>query len=465
MNYFSILTIIFLNLNLYAKSADEINAFIKSQKFKDKNLGLLLTVEGKTLYELNSDKLMTPASLTKIFTGGAILSQMPMNTKFSTELLSKGTIENGNLKGSLCLKGAGDPAFVSEKMWFLVNELTRNEINKIEGDLIVDATKFDNELFDSGRDSVRVDRAFDAPISAMSFNWNSVNVFVRPAKKVGDNALVYIDPINTYIELENKVKTSKDKKAINVERVKVNDHDKIIVTGTIPVNSSEFVAYKSITNPNLWAGNHLIQFLKQRNIELKGNIKMGKCEENSIKLASVDSKYLNEIVGDMLKYSNNFVAEMLAKNLAAQKAPEKSASMKDGIEEIKKFIDLVGIKRADYQLENVSGLTRENKFSAQQIVKTLIFVRNDFQIFPEYLSGLPIAGIDGTLKNRFKNNTDYTVRAKTGYLDGVVGLAGFVGRKNKAPIIFAFMYNGDYEQALEARKLFDGIIERVSKWD
>jgi D-alanyl-D-alanine carboxypeptidase/D-alanyl-D-alanine-endopeptidase (penicillin-binding protein 4) len=164
----------------------------------------------------------------------------------------------------------------------------------------------------------------------------------------------------------------------------------------------------------------------------------------------------------MLKFSNNFVAEMLAKNLAAEKNKLVPAKMKDGIEEIKKYLDSLEIKRSDYVLENVSGLTRDNRFSPKQLAVVLSSIRNDFLTFPEFLSGLPIAGIDGTLKNRMKNpNGESVVRAKTGYLDGVVGLAGYVGRKNKSPLVFVFIFNGNYEHGIAARPLFDDLINHL----
>jgi D-alanyl-D-alanine carboxypeptidase/D-alanyl-D-alanine-endopeptidase (penicillin-binding protein 4) len=89
-------------------------------------------------------------------------------------------------------------------------------------------------------------------------------------------------------------------------------------------------------------------------------------------------------------------------------------------------------------------------------------IKNDFLVFPEFLSGFPIAGVDGTLKNRMKNKVEQSlVRAKTGYLDGVVGLAGYIGRKNDSPLIFVFIYNGDYNHGIAARPLFDDLINQL----
>lgn len=447
--------------------ADELNTILKSiikkHHFNESTLGLYIEDDGKEIFNINAAKMMVPASLTKIVTGAAILNNLPLNKKFETKLLVKNQIIEGKLQGDLCLKGGGDPAFVSEKMWFLVNELMRTELKTIEGDLIVDAARFDDELYDIGRESVRVDRAFDAPISAASFNWNSANIFIRPGKVAGTSAQIILDPVSDYLELENRVKTVSKSGVKNLEasRVKTGDHDKIIVSGSISLDAGEAVIYKSISNPNLWIGMHLKEFLKQRGITLKGKVQVGGCENSWNVIASAPSKNLIEITSDMLKFSNNFVAEMMAKNLAAEEGM-LPAKMKDGIEQIKKYMDGLGFERKDYILENVSGLTRNNRFSAKQLALILNTIKNNFLLFPEFASGLPIAGVDGTLKNRLKKNINEQalVRAKTGYLDGVVGLAGYIGRKNNSPLIFVFMFNGDFQQGMAARPLFDELINQ-----
>lgn len=457
------LVFLFTSANVFAVTEADFKKLIKKHHFNESTLGLYVEADGKSVIDINGGKSMVPASLTKIVTGGAILTKIPLNKKFVTELWSKAPIEGTSLKGALCLKGGGDPSFVSEKMWFLGNEFVRTGIKTIDGDLIIDATRFDSEAFDAGRDSVRVDRAYDAPISAMSFNWNSVNVFIRPGDTVNGPAKIFLDPVSDYLELENKTKTVEKSgvKSIEVSRVRLGLKDKIIITGSISKNANEAVVYKSISNPTLWTASHLKEFLKERNIIVKGVVKEGECEASSKVLASVSSKNLNEITSDMLKFSNNYVAEMLVKNLAAETVT-KNASMKDGIEAIKTYLDQVGLRRSDYILENVSGLTRDNRFTPKQLALVLTNIKNDFLVFPEFLSGLPIAGVDGTMKNRLKGGLSL-VRAKTGYLDGVVGLAGYIGRQDKGPLVFVFLFNGGFDQGLAARPLFDDLISELLK--
>lgn len=460
-----VLTFVITSQFSYAESLnDRLRAVIKKHHFAEQSLGIYIEDEGKEVFNVNASRLMIPASLTKIVTGAAVLNALPMNKKFETKILAKNPINAGVLKGDLCFKGGGDPSFVSEKMWYLVNELKRTDLITVEGDLRIDATRFDSELFDVGRDATRVDRAFDAPVTAASFNWNSTNIFIRPGDKAGMPAKIFLDPENEYLKLENKTKTVSKSgvKTLSASRIQSGEYDKIIVSGSVSENASETVIYKSVSNPNLWTGYHLKEFLKQRGIIVKGKIKVAECDAEAYTLATSPSKNLNEMTSDMLKFSNNFVAEMLTKNLAAENS-STPARMKDGIEEIKKYMDLLGFTRKDYVLENVSGLTRDNRFSAKQLVFVLNTIKNDFLIFPEFSAGLPIAGVDGTMKNRMKNNEkdQSLVRAKTGYLDGVVGLAGYVGRKNNSPLIFVFMFNGNYEQGLAARPLFDDLINQL----
>jgi D-alanyl-D-alanine carboxypeptidase/D-alanyl-D-alanine-endopeptidase (penicillin-binding protein 4) len=464
---FLILILTQVSVSYAEELTTKLKSIIKKHHFNENTLGLYIEEEGSEIFNINASQMMIPASLTKIVTGAAVLNSLPLNTKFETKLMAKNKIVNGVLSGDLCLKGGGDPSFVSETMWFLVNELKRTELISIQGDLVVDSSRFDNELFDSGRESVRVDRAFDAPISAASFNWNSTNIYIRPGASAGLPAKIFLDPQSDYLELENRTQTTLKSgiKTIQAKRVKVLDHDKIIVSGSISLDGEEAVIYKSISNPDLWVGMHLKEFLKQRGINIKGKVKVGSCATDSTSLAESSSKKLNEIISDMLKFSNNFVAEMLAKNLSAENSTTP-ARMKDGIEEIKKYMDSLGLKRKDYVLDNVSGLTRDNRFSTKQLALVLNKVQNNFLLFPEFASGLPIAGVDGTLKNRMKSKTEdkteqNLVRAKTGYLDGVVGLAGFVGRKNNSPLIFVFIFNGDYQQGLAARPLFDDLINQL----
>ncbi len=415
---------------------------------------------GPVLIDHNSQVLRIPASITKIITASAILSYLPPGTKFKTFLSSRAKIENGILKGDLFLVGGGDPSFVSEKMWFLVNNFVRTGIREIEGNIIVDDSLFDRVRFDSTRESSRVDRAYDAPVGAMSFNWNSMNVFIRPGQKNGDPALVFLDPENEYLKLNNKVKTvSKGSAKIDVDRSwnKQTKSEIVTVKGTIGKNQKEHVVFANVTQPELWAGANLISFLAQRGIKVKGEVVSGKTPASAEILAESESKPIEMMLADMNKFSNNFVAEMLTKNLSV--APGHPATLAKGISKIQNHLKELGFTEKDFKVINPSGLTRDNKSTAYAMWKLLTIREKDFSSMPEFLNSLPISGVDGTLKNRMKQGKSYRqIRAKTGWLKGVVSLAGYASDLEGHPTSFAFIYNGPGDQ-LRARDVMDQIFE------
>jgi D-alanyl-D-alanine carboxypeptidase/D-alanyl-D-alanine-endopeptidase (penicillin-binding protein 4) len=410
------------------KLVARLKADIAGSKIKSSEIGVWVGSEADTFFAHDADSAMIPASLSKLVTLGSVLHELRPGFKFKTTLVSDSKISDGRVQGDLYLKGAGDPSFVSENMWFLVNELTRTGVTKVEGDIIVDDSRFDQVRWGDDRQEERVDRAYDAPVGAMSMNWNSVSVYVRPGDKAGEKAQVFADVMSPYIRVKNESKTVASGRGITitVERAGEKDFvgDVIVVSGAIALGHPEKVFYKNITQPDLWAGNNLVEFLKQRGISVKGGVRIGRAPAKGAVLATSESKPLSLIAADMAKWSNNYVAEMLVKNMAAEAGGQ--GSMVAGMVQVRKYLEHAGLKQGSFEFVNAAGLTRKNRLSARQIGLVLEHVRKDFSIFPEFLSALPIAGVDGTLRNRMKQSPgENWVRAKTGLLNGVVGLAGF----------------------------------------
>lgn len=452
----------------------KLQRIIDGSGFKKSDLGLVAThfgVGGETdLIDINGGKRMIPASLTKVVTAAAALEYLGPTQKFETELWSPAVIEDGVLKGDLILKGGGDPGFVSESMWFLVNEFVRTGVKIIEGGIVVDDGKFDNIRFDPGREPSRVDRAYDAPIGAMSFNWNAVNIFVRPGEKKGGKALTFADPENTYIVLKNETTTGAKGSGnkIAISRLGVKDEasqmksgDVVMARGSLGLDSPEVVVYKNISQPDLWSGNNLLSFLRQRGIVVKGNVSSRPGAARGTKLAKAESKPVSSMVTDMLKFSNNFVAEMLTKNMAAASGVT-GVSMEQGMQRIRMYLESIGVKKSDYILTNPSGLSRDNQMRPKDLQQVLNSARRKFEYFPEYIGGFPISGLDGTLKRRMHEpGVKQQIRAKTGLLNGVVGLAGFAADRDGGITTFVFVYNGNSKSEEKARNFFDQLAENL----
>lgn len=442
---------------LRAKPSD-LPDMVKKSKFKGDGLVVVAGYDSQQFFaDINSDKKLIPASITKLVTAAAVLHHFPPGSKFKTGIWTDGKIDNNVLKGNLYLKGGGDPSFVSENLWYLVNIFIRNRISKIEGKIIVDDSLFDRVRFDPSREDIRVDRAYDAPTGAMSFNWNSVNIFVRPGAKAGETAAVFADPENEYIKLVSTVVTGSKGGSHSVIVDRSDDPkgpgDLLRVSGKIPAENKELVIYKNITKPDIWSGYNLKSFLSQRGVEVTGAVEAGVVPTSARMLAEAEGKEIQEIITDMNKFSNNYVAEMLTKAVGA--IYELPGSIPKGMIYLNSYMKSLGIEEAQYQLKNPSGLTRENKITGNAMWKLLFEMQKQFRVQSEFLSSLPIAGIDGTLKNRMKGTpAEGMVRAKTGSLTGVVSMAGYAGRKDGSAIPFVFIYNGSADES-EVRAFFD----------
>lgn len=442
-----------------ADLTNRVEKAFKKHGMSGSSLSVSVFKKGKEIVDINANKKLIPASVTKLFTALAVLEHIPPGTKFSTRLVSTAKVEDGQLKGDLYLVGGGDSGFVSETMWYLVNVFKREGIKTIEGDIVVDDSLFDDKRFDESREDARVDRAYDAPVGAMSLNWNAVNVFLRPGEKIGDPARVFIDPVNEYITLKAELTTAK-KSDFNVSRQRDTEgRDQIIVRGKIDNESKEVVSYKGITDPIAWTGANLKEFLSQRGISVKGKTRSGKAPAGSKLLAEAPSKPIEQLLADMNKFSSNYVAEMLTKQLGAYN--EVQGNLATGLDFIRESVRKAGVSDQEFEIYNPSGLTRDNKFSSRALVKVLEKVRRDFRLFPEFVSSLPIAGVDGTLKNRMKNErAQRWVRAKTGLLTGVASLAGYIGMEDGEVLSFAFIYNGNKDGA-SVRTAYDQIISDI----
>jgi len=452
LKYIVIILTLAFGHEVFGLEQDDFNKILNKYKLNKDDFGVLIESHEKTIFENNSKKMYIPASISKLITTFSVLKNFNLNQKFKTELYYDG--EN------LYIKGGGDPSFVSENMWYLVNEFTRQNIKIIKGDIIVDDTYFDKIRFDDSRESKRVDRSYDAPVGAMSFNWNSVNIFVKPTSD-NNKAQVILDPDNQYFELINKT-TTKNKVTRELV-IDVNQPKRIItVSGDVLKNADEKAYYKNVADPDLWTGQNLKAFLDQRGIEVQGKVRSGQVSRKAIKLVTFEGKSLSGVLADMNKFSNNYVAEMLTKNLAAQSGTIP-ATLAAGVQKINTDLKSIGLGSNQIVFENPSGFTRQNKMSPYAMVLVLKEMQNDFRLFPTILDSLPISGIDGTLKRRMKDESvQGFVRGKTGYLDGVISLAGYAGLRNGDILRFAFLYNGPQDEG-KVRECFDQILTLLLK--
>ena len=183
-------------------------------------------------------------------------------------------------------------------------------------------------------------------------------------------------------------------------------------------------------------------FLELRGVKITGaRIRHEQTPAGARKIAELESLPLREIVVLMDKFSNNFIAEALVKTLGKEIKGAPGTTEK-GLEVLREEATRLGLNTAGFNIVSGSGLTRDNRVSARQFVQLLNSAYLDFDVLPELLSSLPIAGKDGTLKKRMKGTSAYgRLRAKTGSIDGVAALAGIVQTRGGELLAFSVLMN------------------------
>lgn len=461
----TVATLLLWLLPAYALSVEAIEdtlaAAVAASRLPPKSLSLLAVEEigdnPSPLLAVNHRTALIPASVTKLATAAAVLWEIPLGTRFETRLLSTATVNQGTLEGDLILQGGGDPSLVSETLWLLVNHLAQAGVRRIAGDIVTDAGYFDDVLIDPGRRTKRSEMAYDAPVSALSFNWNAAALRIEPGARVGELGKVAVEPASNYLHIDNQTRTTPGDSIAGLVAYRLphpdGQGDLLTARGPIGINASAVDTYRNVTDPPRWTAANLALYLEYRGIAFNGNIRQGNTPPGAHPLAVVAGRPVEQLVADMNKVSSNFVAEMLTKHMAARRAVP--GSMAVGLKVIEGYLSSLGLDQSEYQLTSPSGLSRGNRLSAHALVQVLATVSGDFRIENEFMASLPIAGIDGTLRKRMTQTTTRGwVRAKTGYLEGAVSLAGYVGRKDGSRVIFAFIYNGD-APTYRVKALFD----------
>ncbi len=418
--------------------------------------------DGKLVYALHPDELLNPASNTKIFTTAAALSLLGPDYRFLTEFYVDDEPTKGVSAGNLYVRGKGDPTLVSERLWEIANELYHQGLREVRGDLIVDDSYFDNVLEGPGWDQDKSDRAYMAPIGALSINWNSVGIYITAGENPGEKARVELEPDSKYFKLDNRVVTatpSRRQRKPQTSGHMQRDGYHLTVSGRIVAGQPTVALWRKVGDPALYAGETLKDLLQKRGVKIKGKVRRGIVPTAKATLFyTAESEGLDVILKRLNKQSSNFVAEMLVKTLGAQ-GSGGAGSWPAGIDAIADFLQKeLGIRRGSYLMKNGSGLNDVNRFSAAQVVRVLAWVYARMTLAPEFVSSLPIAGKDGTIRFRMGGTAAAgRVRAKTGTLEDVTALSGFVESLAGRHYAFSILVNDfpdTLHQAVQAEDAF-----------
>ena len=398
--------------------------------------------DGQTVFSKNGEDLLNPASNTKLITAAAALLRLGPEYRFTTDYLGDRAIQRGRV-GTLYVKGRGDPSVTTERLDGLVADLWHRGLRSV-GDIVLDDSFFDREEFGPGWEQETSDKAWAAGVGALSLNHNAVAIYITPAERAGGRARVEVDPdTRDYFVVEPRVVTvrSNGRRKLRPHALADGDRTRIVVEGRIPKGAEPVVMFRRVGDPSFYYGQTLKMLLKARGIRVSGRVKRGSAPESAVLIQSYDSPELAEVVRDMNKVSSNFIAEMLVKTLGAELKGTPGTWPK-GLEVAEDLLAELGIPRGTYVLRNGSGLNDTNRFTARQFATLLQGVWKRFPVASEYVSSLGIAARDGTMRLRMEG-TDAAgrLRAKTGTLERVTALSGYVQSLGGERFVFSVLVN------------------------
>ena len=446
---------------LFRKSIDKI---LSNPCLRKNNYGIkIYSIDrNKTLYEIRSNQLFIPASNAKILTTAVALKYLGHNYRFYTRLYTDGVLENSTLKGNLYIKGSGDPKLVTEQLWLLVKGLSNLPIKKIEGDIIGDDSFFDNQRRLKSWSTNPGAQAYEAPLGALSFNFNTIKVYVAAGKNIGDQPIIVVEPGNQYIKIKNNARTLKPgtRNKLIVNRIDKEYHILINVSGGINLDQPRAEYFLNITNPTKYALNAFKSYIQFLDIEFNGKLLEGSLPKNAVEIYSHESEPLELALRGLNKFSNNFIAEQIVKTIGAEKFGQPG-STKKGLNVFKEFLKELGVKPKKYRIFDGSGLSRQNRLSPTILVDILRNAKSDLAIYPEFISTLGVMGIDGNVKKRmqkFKNANK--ARVKTGTLNNVSTLSGFFESQEGELFAFSILMNDLKCRNGKAKIIQDQIIKQ-----
>ncbi len=402
--------------------------------------------DGSVVFAQGDGELLNPASNVKLFTSAAALSKLGPDYRFETEFLVEPDFREARDGKArvLYVKGKGDPTMTTEKLYGAVSELIHAGLKEV-GDVVLDESWFDTVREPPGFDQESGDRSYLAPPGALSLNWNAVGVYLRPGDSPGAKASVELEPDSEYFNLDAQLLTgSRTQRRFTVSSGLDKDHlhQKIEVRGFVPVDKLTWSVWKKIDQPALYFGYTLKALLKERGVKVKGRLRLGTAPNSARPLHIAVSDTLDIVLKRLDKLSSNFIAEQLVKTMGAEVKGAPGTTEK-GIEVVEEYLQQdVGLSRGSYVMRNGSGLNDTNRFSASQVNRVLKKMWERFPTAPEYMSALGIAGKDGTVKYRFEG-TDAVgrLRAKTGTLENVSALSGYVQAVGGERFVFSILVN------------------------
>lgn len=414
------------------------------------------------VYESNAQLPLVPASNMKLLTTSAALATLGGDFRFKTQLLQ--------YHDAVIVIGDGDPTLGDAELlkkygWTTAtmfdqwaSALKSRGVRRV-GDVIIDDSVFDQKFAHPNWPSDQLHKRYVAQVGGLNFNANCIDFLLTVGQR-GSTVRYAIDPDTKYANITNTCIYG-SRNAIWLSRT--IDTNQVVLKGETNASNTDPISV-TIHDPALFFGTAFAEALTRNGITVGGKVVRDRDAHTLTEVTPIAQHEtpIEVVMNRANKDSMNLYAEALCKRIGAAKAGGREGSWQNGIAAVREYLRGLGITDAEASLDDGSGLSKQNRVSANAFCRVLVadFFSPNRELYQRTLA---VGGVDGTLDNRFKDELKGRVFAKTGYVSNARCLSGYLKTKNNNWYAFSILVNGPV--GTEGRRIQEQIVAAIDKND
>jgi len=441
---------------------------------------------GKIVFEENAEKYFMPASNMKSFAIATAMEKLSPNFRFITSVFANSQPDaSGTIKGDLTIYGRGDVSFSTafydsdyyKGLDNLADRIVQAGVKRVEGNLVGDESYFTGSPIPTGWEWDDLQWYYGAEVSALPLNDNALDLTVKPGS-VGAPCTVNLLPFNSVVRIINTCRTTAAGLKNTLAIKKGLDQNVLEISGTLPVGDEGFYKPVTVSHPAELFVALLKQRLEQKGVAVTGQPRVVGTKEKAalaaasqlapVQITQLESPPFSLIAAKTMKPSQNLYTETILWALGEQlgnKTNSQATSAERGIAVVRNFLNELGVPPDGIIQYDGSGLSRHNLVTPAALVTVYSYMAKQSRYANAWLDSLTIGGVDGTLASRFRGaKTKGNVRGKTGTIDQVSALSGYVTTSAGEKLVFSIIVNGVDREGMRMATI-DQIVGHLANFD
>lgn len=416
--------------------------------------------DSKTLASLNTLVARNPASVIKLVTTWTALDVLGPQHRFKTSVHALGPVKDGVLEGDLLIRGGGDPFLVMEDFWKMVGDVRAAGIETIRGDLVIDQSRFAPPTTGPGDFDNEPHRLYNVAPRALVTNFKAIRFHLEPGEK---GVHITTTPPLPALRLTSEIRLTKGRCTskglrITMRSPSTQPFDEVVFGGRMPTGCKGYSLNRTALDANQYTHGLFGWIWQQWGGTFTGGVREGLAPADSKPVVVHRSRTLNDLVRPLNKWSNNLMSRSLLLAIGATRNPN-GATPADGREVLTRHLRKQGLETKRLFVDNGAGLSRDARTDVAMLAGLL---RAAWQSphMSEFVSSLSVVGRDGTTRRRFRRHPAAgRMHLKTGQLDDVIGVAGYVLPKSGRRLAIALLINRKGAHQGPGQKFRDAFLE------